>query len=51
MEFNKIVKKLSRFTKAVLDLEDVAEFVDPEFSKGEEGKRATYKLAYRLRSE
>lgn len=32
-------------------MEDLAEYVDPGFAKGEVGKRETYKLAYRLKSE
>lgn len=51
MDFHKIVKKLSKSSSKVFDLEDLAEYVDPGFAKGEEGKRATYKLAYRLKSE
>lgn len=51
MDFNKIVKKLSKSSRNVFDLDDISEYVDPGFARGEEGKRDTYKLAYRLRSE
>ncbi len=50
MDIHKIVKKLSKKTGVAIDLEDLAEYVDPEFSKGEEGRRNTYKLAYALKS-
>lgn len=51
MDFNKIVKKLSRKPGIAIDLEDIAEYVDPGFARGEAGKRDTYKTAYRLKSE
>lgn len=50
MDMHKIVKKMSRKSSKAFDLSDIAEYVDPEFSKGEAGKSATYKLAYRLKS-
>ena len=50
MDIHKIVKKLSKKGAKAIDLQDLAEYVDPEFSKGEAGKSATYKLAYRLKS-
>ncbi|MDQ1344102.1 MAG: hypothetical protein QG650_822 [Patescibacteria group bacterium] len=51
MDFNKIVKKLSKSPSKVFDLEDIAEFVDPGFARGEGGKRDAYKLVYRLKSQ
>lgn len=50
MDIHKIVKKLSKKKGAVLDLEDLSEYVDPGFCRGEQGKRDTYKLVYALKS-
>lgn len=50
MDIHKIVKKMSKKGSKAFDLQDLSEYVDPEFSKGEAGKAATYKLAYRLKS-
>lgn len=51
MDFDKIVKKLSRKPGFPIGLDDLAEYVDPGYARGAEGKRDTYKLAYRLKAE
>lgn len=51
MDMHKIVKKMSRRGTKIFDLDDLSDYADPGFSKGEAGKSATYKLAYRLKSQ
>ncbi len=50
MDFNKIVNKLWKMRWEFVDIDDIADIVDPDFrKKSNSGKSSTYKILYRLK--
>lgn len=50
IDFNKIVNKLWKLKGTFIDIDDIADIVDPDFQKKELSKRTpTYKILYRLK--
>lgn len=50
IDFNKIVHKLWKIRWSIVDIDDIADIVDPDFRKKDIDKRSpTYKILYRLK--
>ncbi|MDD2916515.1 MAG: hypothetical protein PHH70_01585 [Candidatus Gracilibacteria bacterium] len=50
IDFNKIVHKLGKMKGEFIDIDDIADIVDPDFrKKAVQGKSPTYKTLYRLK--